>query len=121
MTLFCEEIKFRINMGNACCYSLENFCLPSYFRKKNILPVLVYGCETWYLTLREEQMFRVFENKVLKKTFWAKRDEIAGEWKKLHNYELHALHSSPNLIRNLKSTRLRWAGHVARMEESRNA
>ena len=63
----------------------------------------------------------MFENKVLRKIFGAKRDEITGEWRKLHNVELHALYSSPNIISNLKSRRLRWAGHVARMEQSRNA
>ncbi|KAJ4442251.1 hypothetical protein ANN_12117 [Periplaneta americana] len=63
----------------------------------------------------------VFENKVLRKIFGAKRDEVTGEWRKLHNTELHALYSSPDIIRNIKSRRLRWAGHVARMGESRNA
>ncbi|KAJ4446735.1 hypothetical protein ANN_13432 [Periplaneta americana] len=88
---------------------------------KVILPVLLYGCETWTLTLREEHRFRVFENKVLRKIFGAKRDEVTGEWRKLHNTELHALYFSPDIIRNIKSRRLRWAGHVARMGESRNA
>ncbi|KAJ4449259.1 hypothetical protein ANN_00656 [Periplaneta americana] len=83
-------------------------------------PVL-YGCETWTLALREEQRLRVFENKILRKIFGAKRDEVTGEWRKLHNAELHALYSSPDIIRNIKSRRLRWAGHVARMGESRNA
>ena len=73
------------------------------------------------LTLREEHRLRVFENKALRKIFGAKRDEISGEWRKLHNAELHAFYSSPNIIRNLKSRRLRWAGHVARMEQFRNA
>ncbi|KAJ4428748.1 hypothetical protein ANN_25741 [Periplaneta americana] len=86
-----------------------------------ILPVVLYGCETWTLTLREEQRLRVFEHKVLRKIFGAKRDEVTGEWRKLHNAELHALYSSPDIIRNIKSRRLRWAGHVARMGESRNA
>ncbi|KAJ4440742.1 hypothetical protein ANN_08966 [Periplaneta americana] len=81
----------------------------------------IYGCETWTLTLREEQRLRVFENKVLRKIFGANRDEVTGEWRKLHNTELHALYSSPDVIRNIKSRRLRWAGHVARMGESRNA
>ena len=76
--------------------------------------------KTWSLTLREEHRLRVFENKVLRKIFGAKRDEITGERRKLHNAELHALYSSPNIIRNLKS-RLRWAGHVACMEQSINA
>ncbi|KAJ4435918.1 hypothetical protein ANN_18540 [Periplaneta americana] len=69
----------------------------------------------------EEHRLRVFENKVLRKIFGAKRDEVTGEWRKLHNAELHAMYSSPDLIRNIKSRRLRWAGHVAHMGESRNA
>ncbi|KAJ4443810.1 hypothetical protein ANN_05591 [Periplaneta americana] len=81
--------------------------------KTVILPVVLYGCETWTLILREEQRVRVFENKVLRKIFGAKRDEVTGEWRKLHNTELHALYSSPDIIRNIKSRRLRWAGHVA--------
>ncbi|KAJ4444288.1 hypothetical protein ANN_06080 [Periplaneta americana] len=83
--------------------------------------VALHGCETWTLSLREEQRLRVFENKVLRKMFGAKRDEVPGEWRKLHNTELHALYSSTDIIRNIKSRRLRWAGHVARMVESRNA
>ncbi|KAJ4448585.1 hypothetical protein ANN_10604 [Periplaneta americana] len=86
-----------------------------------ILSVVLYDCETWTLTLREEHRLRVFENKVLRKIFGAKRDEVAGEWRKLHNTEQHALYSSPDVIRNIKSRRLRWAGHVARMGESKNA
>ncbi|KAJ4435933.1 hypothetical protein ANN_18555, partial [Periplaneta americana] len=89
--------------------------------KTVILPVVLYGCETWTLTLREEHRLRVFENKVLRKIFGAKRDEVTGEWRKLHNAELHALYSSPDIIRNIKSRNLRWAGHVARMGETRNA
>ncbi|KAJ4446512.1 hypothetical protein ANN_13208 [Periplaneta americana] len=124
-----EEIKRRINMGNACYYSIEKL-LSSSLLSKNlkvriyktvILPVVLYGCETWTLTLREEHRLRVFENKVLRKIFGAKRDEVTGEWRKLHNAELHALYSSPDIITNIKSRRLRWAGHVARMGESRNA
>ncbi|KAJ4431113.1 hypothetical protein ANN_19708 [Periplaneta americana] len=82
---------------------------------------VLYGCETWTLTLREGQRLTVSENKVLRKIFGAKRDEVTGEWRKLHNAELHALYSSPDIIRYIKSRRLRWAGHVARMDESRNA
>ncbi|KAJ4427636.1 hypothetical protein ANN_25284 [Periplaneta americana] len=92
--------------------------------KTNLLSknlIVLYGCETWILTLREEHRLRVLENKVLRKLFGAKRDEVTGEWRKLHNTELHALYSSPDIIRNIKSRRLRWAGHVARMGESRNA
>ena len=88
--------------------------------KTIILPVVLYGCETWSLTLREEHRLRVFENKVIRKIFGAKRDGITREWRKLHNSELYALYSSPNFIRDLKSRRLRWAGHAAHMGQSRN-
>ena len=71
--------------------------------------------------MREEHRLRAFENKVLRKIFGAKKDEITGEWRNLRNAELHALYSSPNIIRSHKSRRLRWAGPVAHMEESRNA
>ncbi|KAJ4447607.1 hypothetical protein ANN_09614 [Periplaneta americana] len=84
-----------------------------------ILPGVLYGCETWTLTLKEEQRLRVFENKVLRKIFGAKEDEITGEWRKLHNAELHGLYSSPDIIGNIKSRRLRWAEHVARMGKSK--
>ena len=67
------------------------------------LPTALYGCETRLLTLKEQQMLMVFESEVLRNIFGAKRDKIAGEWRKLHNAELHVLYSSPNIIRNLKS------------------
>ncbi|KAJ4431108.1 hypothetical protein ANN_19703 [Periplaneta americana] len=110
-------------MGNACYYSVEKL-LSSSLLSKNlkvriyetvILPVLLYGCETWTV-LREEHRFRVFENKVLRKIFGAKRDEVTGEWRKLHNTELHALYSSPDIIRNIKSRRLRWAKRMGNPE-----
>jgi hypothetical protein len=82
------------------------------------LPVVLYGCETWSFTLREEFRLRVFDNKVLRRIFGPKRDEVAGEWRRLHNKELYALYSSPNIIWVIKSRRLRWAGHVACMGES---
>ena len=94
---------------------------PTHVYKTNILPVVLYGCKTWSLTLREEHRLSVFENKVLRKVFGAKRDEITGKWRKLHKAELYALYSSPTIIRNLKLKRLRWAGQAARMEQSRNA
>ena len=72
-----------------------------------MLPVLLYGCETWSLILREEHRLRIFDNKVLKKIFGAKGDEITGELRKLYNVKLHALYSSPEVTRNLKSRRLR--------------
>jgi hypothetical protein len=84
-----------------------------------ILPVVLYGCETWSLTLREEHWLRVFENRVLRRIFGPKRDEVTGEWRKLHNEELNDLYSSPNIIRGIKSRRMRWVEHVARMWEER--
>ena len=82
------------------------------------LPVL-YGCETWSLTLREESRLTVFENRVLKRIFGPKRNEVTGERRKLHNEELNDLYCSPNIYRVIKSRRIRWAGHLARMGERR--
>jgi hypothetical protein len=87
--------------------------------KTIILPVVLYGCETWSLTLREEHRLRVFENRVLRRIFGPTSDEVTGEWRKLHNGELHNLCSSPDIIRQIKSRRMRWVGHVARMGEGR--
>jgi hypothetical protein len=87
--------------------------------KTVILQVVLYGCETWSLTLREEHRLRVFENRVLRRIFGPKRDEVTGEWRKLHNEELRNLHSSQNIIRQIKLWRMMWAGHVARMGEER--
>jgi hypothetical protein len=87
--------------------------------KTIILPVVLYGCETWSLALREEHRLRMFENRVLRRIFGPKRDEVTGEWSKLHNEGLHNLYSSPDIIRQIKSRRMRWAGHVACMGEER--
>jgi hypothetical protein len=76
-----------------------------------ILPVVLYGCETWSLTL-EERRLRVFENRVLRRIFGPKRDKVTGEWKKLHSEELDDLYCSPNIVRVIKSRRMKWAGHV---------
>jgi len=86
-----------------------------------ILPVVLYGCETWSLTLREERGLRVFENRVLRIIFGTKRDDVTGEWRKLHKEKLNDLCSSPNIFRVIEPRRLRWAGHVACMGERRNA
>jgi hypothetical protein len=85
-----------------------------------ILPLVLYGCETWSLTLTEKHRLRAFENRVLRRIFGPKRDEVTGGWRKLHNEELHNLYPSPSILR-MKSRRMRWAGHVARMGEKRNA
>jgi hypothetical protein len=82
--------------------------------------VVLYGCETWSLTVREEHKLKVFENRVLRGIFGPKRDGVTGGWRKQHNGELHNLYSSPSIIRIMKSRRMRWAGHVARMGEKRN-
>jgi hypothetical protein len=84
--------------------------------KTVILPVVLYGCETWSLTLREEHGLRVFENRVLRRIFGPKREED-GSWRKLRNDELHNLYSSPNIVRVSKSRMMRWAGHLARTGE----
>jgi hypothetical protein len=80
----------------------------------------LYGFQTWSVTLREEHRLRVFGNRVLRGIFGPKRGEITGDWRKLHSGELHNLYSSPDIIRQIKSRRMRWAGHVARMGEGRN-
>jgi hypothetical protein len=84
--------------------------------KTIILPGVLYGCETSF-TLREEHRLRVFENRILRRIFGPKRDEVMGEWRKFHNEELNNLYSSPDIIRQVSSRRMRWAGHVARMGE----
>ncbi|KAJ4438662.1 hypothetical protein ANN_14609 [Periplaneta americana] len=136
--MYCGSLSPRHGASSGCGSRRRHLKVRIY--KTVILPVVLYGCETWTLTFREEERLRVFENKILRKIFGAKRDEVTGdenkilrkifgakrdevtgEQRKLHNTELHALYSSPDIIRNIKSRRLRWAGHVARMGESRNA
>jgi hypothetical protein len=116
-----EEIKKRLNSGNACYHS-DQILLSSLLLSKNlkiriyktiILPVVLYGCETWSLTLRDEHRLKVSKNRMLRRIFGPKRDEVMGEWKKLHNKELHDLYSSPSIIRIIKLRRMRWVGHIA--------
>ena len=85
-----------------------------------ILPVVLYGCETWSLTLREERRLRVYENRVLRRIFGPKRDEVTGEWRKLHNEELNNLYSSPNIVRVIKLRRMWWVWHIASIGERRS-
>jgi hypothetical protein len=123
-----EEIKRRLNSGNACYHSVQNL-LSSRLLSKNvkvriyntiILPVVLYGCETWPLAVREEHKLKVLENRVLRRIFGPKKDGVTGGWRKLYGEELHNLYSSPRIIRIVKSRRMRWAGHVAQMGEKRN-
>jgi hypothetical protein len=109
-----KEIKRRLNSGNGCYLSVQNL-LSSHLLSKNVkikiyklinLHVVLYGCETLSLTLRE--------NRVLTRIFWPKRDNVTGGWRKLHDDELHNLYSSPKIVRMIKRRRMRWAGHVAR-------
>jgi len=118
-----EETKSGLKPENACYYSMQNL-LSSSLLSKNlkikihrtiILPVVMYGCGTWSVILREEHGLRLFENRVLRRIFGPKRDKVTGEWGKLHNEELNDLYCSPNIVRLIKSVRMRWAGHVARM------
>ena len=122
-----EEIKSRLRSGNACYHSVQNL-LSSRLLSKHLkikiyrtitLPVVWYGCETWSLTLREGRKLRVFENMVFRRIFGPRRDEVTGQWSRLHNEELNDLYSSPNIVRVIKSRRMRLAGHVARMGEER--
>ena len=122
-----EEIKSRLRSGSACYHSVQNL-LSSRLLSKNlkikiyrttILPFVLYRCENWSLTWREERKLRVFENMVLRRIFGARCDEVTGEWRRLHNEELHDLYSTLNIVRVIKSRRMRWAGHVAHMGEER--
>jgi hypothetical protein len=124
-----EEIKSTFKSGNACYHSVQDLLSSSLLSKNTkikvyrtiLLPVVLYGCENWPLTLREEHRLRVFENRVLRRIFGPKRDEVTEEWRRLHNEGLNDLYSSPNIIRVIKSRRIRWAGQVVSMGDRRGA
>jgi hypothetical protein len=110
-----------LNSGNACYYSVQSllsYCCRNVkvkIYKAIILPVVLYECETWSLTLKEKHRPRVLKNRVLRRMFVPKRDEVTGEWRKSHSEELHNLYSSPNIIRRVKSRTVRWVGYVEHM------
>jgi hypothetical protein len=121
-----DEIKSKIYLRECLLsFSPMSSVFPSLIKKLNIkvhktviLPVVLYEYETLSFTLREEHSLRVFENRILRKIFGPKSEEDES-WRKLHNDELHSLYSSPNIVRVIKSRRLKWAGHVVRMGEER--
>jgi len=124
-----EEIKSRLKLGNVCYYSAQNLLSSSLLSKHLkleiyrtiIFSVVLYGCEIWSLTLKEESRLsrlRVYENRVLRRIFGPKGDEVTGEWRKLHNEETNYLYSSFNIFQIMKS-RMRWSGHVALIGERR--
>ena len=122
-----EEIKSRLKSWKTCHHSVQNL-LSSSFLSKNlkivlyrtiIWPAVLTGCANWLLTLREERRVRLFENRVLRRIFGPKRNEVTGEWRKLHNEELNDLYSLPNIVRVIISRKIRWARYVARKGERR--
>ena len=118
-----EEIKRSLKSGSSCYHSVQNL-LSSRLLSKNtkiqihktiIIYVILYECENWSLTLKGESGPKVFENKALRRIFGPKKDEVRREWRKLHNEEFNDLYCSPNIVWVIKSRRMGWVGHVARM------
>jgi hypothetical protein len=118
-----NKIKSSLNSGNAFCLSVQSFIFSSHIKKLKIkiyrtviLPVVLYGCETWSLALREDHRLRVFENRVLRRIFGPRMEED-GSWRRMHNDVLLSLRFPTDVVRVIKSRSMRWDGHVARMGE----
>ena len=121
-----EEIKCRLKGGS---YYLVQTLLSSRLLSKSlkikiyktiILPDVLYGCESWSLTSRDECRLKLFENRILRRIFGPKRDEN-GELRRLQNEEIHSLYRSPNIVKVIKSSKLKWAGYISGMEEDRSS
>jgi hypothetical protein len=123
-----EEIKNRMKSGNACYHLVQNLLSSSQLSKNVkiqiyriiILSVVLYRRGTWSFTLRKEFRLSELQNRVLR-IFGTKKDEVTGEWRKLHDEQLNYLYSSPNIIQVIKQKRMRWAGHITHMTERRGA
>ena len=120
--LFWKKLRADKSQGMLAVFRCKIF-LSSSLLSKNfnikirttiILPVVLYGCETWSRTLREERMLRVFEKGVMRRIFGPRRHEVTGQWRKLYNVDLNDLFTSSHAVRVIKSRRMIWAGHVAR-------
>ena len=123
---FHEEIKSKLKSRNGCYHSVQNlfssWLLPKNLKikihKSTILPNVLYGCETWSLTLREERRLTVFESNVLRRIFGSRRDEVMGDLRKLHKEELNDLYSSPNIVLVIKSRRVRQAERITHIRRA---
>jgi hypothetical protein len=120
-----EEINSRLNSGNASYHLIESL-FSSHLLLRNIkvevyktiiVPFVLYGCDTSSLILRQEHRLRVFENSFVRRIFLPQRDEVTGEWRKLHSEEHHDLYLSPDSMKQIESRRMRWAVHMARRGE----
>jgi hypothetical protein len=118
-----DEIKMKRNSAKACYHSVQNLLSSRLLLKSAkmrmhkiiILPVVLFEFQTWSLTSKAEHRFGLFENRVRRRIFGPKRDEVTGMWRKLHNEELHDLYPSPSIITLIKSRRMKWTGQIARM------
>jgi hypothetical protein len=115
-----EENKSRLNSGNAYYHSVQKLLYSSLLSKNMIFAAVIYGCEIWSLTLREKYRLRMFENRLLRKIFGWKRDNVTGEWRELHRKKLQDMCSTQNIIQVIKP-RTSWTGFAAHTEQKRGA